>query len=120
MGTAATPTLISGLNIAGDCYMGIFSLALDTTDNTGIQTVDLTDWFSYLYIGVIGDNDTLADNGYKYQMILPSSATAITDTNVSVSVHQSDDAVDPLDAVASAGLTAVGALKIIVWGRAAV
>lgn len=120
MGTVATATKISGLNIAGDLYMAIYSLALDTNDANGCETVDLTSDFSYLYAAVTGDNDTLADNGYVYRAILPAYGTAITSSNVLISVHQSDDAVDPLDTAANATMTTVGALKLIVWGRAAV
>lgn len=123
MGTAATPTVIVKPTAAvagGQTYIGIFSLALDSTDATGIQTVDLRTWFKYVDAVVIADNDTLADNGYKYQAILPTRTTAITATNVAISVHQSAGSAAALAPVTSTSLTAVGALKIIVYGRKAV
>ena len=120
MATTAPPTLVNGPYVKGKGYEALFSLALDTTDATGILTVDLTSYFSYVWDVIVGSNDTLADNGYKYQAVCPGRTTALTSTNLSISVHQSDDAVDALDVVASTSLATVGALMITVVGKAAV
>src|SRR3989304_5179414 len=58
MGTAATPTQYGGLVACGSGldYMGIFKLLLDTTDGTGIQTVDLTAYFKTVQGALIGGN----------------------------------------------------------------
>lgn len=120
MGTAVTVTRVNGPDVKGSGYEAQFSLALDSTDATGIQTIDLTDYFSYVWDCQVGGNDTLADNGYKIQAVLPGRTVPLTATNLSISVHQSDDAVDPLDAVASTSLSAIGALMITVTGKAAV
>jgi len=122
MGTEVTVTPIVKPTAAvsgGQTYMGIFSLLLDTTDATGIQTVDLTSYFKYVDCVLVGDNDTLADNAYKFQAICPARTTAITSTNVSISVHYSATSEGALVPVASTDLGAVGALKIVVYGRKA-
>jgi hypothetical protein len=123
MGTAAAVTAIVKPTAAvagGQTYMGVFSLALDATDATGIQTVDLTDYFKYVDAVIVGDNDTLADNGYKAQAICPARTTALTATNVSISFHQSAGSAAAMAAVTSTDLSDIGALKIVVYGRKAV
>jgi len=116
--TTVTAIVKPSAPVAGSqTYMGIFSLLLSTTDATGIDTVDLTDYFTYVDAVFVGDNDTLADNGYKIQAICPTRTTAITATNVAVSVHQSAGSAAAMAAVASTDLTAIGAVKIVVYGR---
>jgi hypothetical protein len=120
MGTAVivTPIVKPTAAVAGgQTYMGIFSLELDTTDATGIQTVDLTSYFKYVDCAFPCDNDTLADNAYAFRMICPERTTAITATNVSISVHYGPTSEGALVPVASTDLGAVGALKIVVYGR---
>lgn len=123
MGTVATPTAIvkpAAPAAGSQTYMGVFSIAFDETDATGITTVDLTSYFKYVDAVIVCDNDTLADNGYKVQGICPARTVAITATNVQLSVHQSAGSAAAMAAVASTDLSSIGALKILVYGRKAV
>lgn len=120
MGTVATATKIAGVSCIGpELYMAIYTVALETTDATGIQTIDLTADFEYVHSISFPGNDTLADNGYKYDSIIPTSGTAIAATTVQVSVHEAGADAAPLDPVTSTDLTAVGALQMIVFGKRA-
>jgi hypothetical protein len=122
MATALTATAIvkPAAPIAGSqTYMGLFSCLFDDTDATGITTLDLTDYFKYVDAVVVCDNDTLADNGYKVQAICPARTTALTATNLAFSVHQSAGSAAAMAAVTSTDMSAIGALKVLVFGRKA-
>jgi hypothetical protein len=98
--------------------MGVFSVELDTTDANGqILITNLATYFRYVDAIVVGDNDTLADNGYKYQALCPARTVAVSASNIIVTVHQSAGAASAMAAVASTDLSAVGALKLVVYGR---
>src|SRR3972149_3097107 len=128
MGTKETPTQYGGLVACGSGldYMGIFKLLLDTTDGTGIQTVDLTAYFKTVQGVLIGGNDTLADNAYVYRAVEPGPTVALTSTNLAISVHWgptvggSGAAAGGVAATASAAVTNVGALTILVFGQRAI
>lgn len=122
MATALTATTIvrPSKPVGGSqTYMGIYSCLFDDTDATGITTLDLTGDFKYVDAVFVGDNDTLADNGYKVQPICPARTTALTATNLAFSVHMSAGAAAVMGVVASADLSAIGAMKIVVYGRKA-
>ena len=127
MGTAATVTRVSGPMAPGDgTYEGIFSLALDTTDGTGIQTIDLTAYFDEIYSITLGGNDTLADGSRLFGFILPTVGTAITATNVEISAHWSPaktgagEAAEVFDPDTAKSLATVGDMRIVVKGTQAI
>ena len=122
MGTAITLTKLQGpiKKPGGGGVEYLFSGALDTTDATGIQTMDVTSYFGYVHNIEVGSNDTLADNGYKLQGKDPGATTAVTSTNCEISVHQSKGSNAAMDPVESTDLSAIGAVKIKITGKAAI
>ena len=76
--------------------------------------------FEATYSINIGGNDTLADNLYLFNAILPSATTATSSTNTLITV-----AWDPADASAAedfdeftngGNLSSIGQLSLTVWG----
>ncbi len=121
MGTVAVGTIRTGVtNIGPELYLATYDVLLDTTDATGIMTIDLTADFSTLTFAVCGGNDTLADNGWKYDVITPGFGVALTSSNVEISVYGAGTAGAILDVAASETLTSVGVLQLLVIGTQAV
>ena len=120
MATTATPTLVAGVsNVGNEMYMGVFTLLFDTTDANGELSIDLTDYFKYVYSVEIGGS--LATTGYVCEIEKPAAATAITSTNIKVGVYEAGADGAPLDPVASTDVSAVvTGLTIVVIGRQAI
>ena len=117
MGTVATATKIAGVSCIGpEMYMGIFELTMDTTDNAGNQTIDLTSHFDYIHSIMGGGSD--APTGYVLQYGIPATTTAITSSNVKVGIYEAGDDGDPLDFMDQQNAVAMvpGAI-IVVIGR---
>lgn len=119
---AATVTKIATpAPIGNGMKIGVFSVALDNSYPSGGEAIDLTDYFDYVYSVSIGGNDTLADNQYKFDALLPGATTALTSSNLLITAYW-----DPADAgaaeafdevTAATDLSAVGALAITVIGK---
>lgn len=119
---AVTLTKIKGPWFAGPgVKMATYQVAFDSSYPTGGEAIDLTGDFDYVYNIAFGSNDTLADNGYVFSSLIPAPATAITSSNVLLTVHW-----DPADASAAevlaeftntGDLSAVGQLSITVVGK---
>jgi len=105
MGTAATPTKTAGLTAGPLGYEAEYTLVLDTTDASGLMTVDLTDDFSYIRTAVIGG--TLASTGYFVDVQKPAVGTALTSTNLVLGFYEAGADGAVLDAVASTDFEAV-------------
>jgi hypothetical protein len=120
MGTAATATKVHMGDAAGGKFEGVFTLALDTTDANGLQTVDLTDYFSYVYAAWIGGELEATKTGYVMKVYKPAAATALTSTNLYVGFYESAGDGDQLDPYASTDISAViTGLTIVVQGKQA-
>jgi hypothetical protein len=120
MGTAATATSINGVSPSGGgLYKGFFTVALDTTDASGLQTLDLTSYFSKIYgISIVGEL-AATENGYQVKPYLPAYGTAISATNVSLGFYQSAGAAAEMASVDSTDMSAlITGLTIKVEGKA--
>jgi len=70
MATTATPTLTAGPAVGPLGQECEFTLLLDTTDGSGLMTVDLTDYFSYVTnVEICG---SLASTGYVVNIQKPA------------------------------------------------
>ena len=120
MATTATATKLAGVSCIGpEFYMGVFELALDTTDAAGNVTLDLTSHFSYIHAIVDGGSD--APTGYVLQYGIPATGTAISSTNVKVGVYEAGADAAVLDIVASTDVSAsVPGATIVVYGKQAI
>jgi len=120
---AATVTKLSGPTVR-DGGVGVeynFSILMDDSYVAGGEPIDLTDYFSYVHFATVNSVDAVADAGYKFQVLIPSAGTAITDSNVLVAAHYSGTADAVLNPVAATtDLSSVGELTITVVGKAAV
>lgn len=119
---AATVTKIAGPVFVGPkVKMAVYQVALDNSYPSGGEAIDLTADFDYLFAGVCGGNDTAADNLYKFDLLLPAAATAITSSNVLIQATwdpaDAGAAEDFVEVTATTDLSAVGQLSVIVWGR---
>lgn len=119
MGTVATPTVVVMGDAAGGYFEGIFTLLLDTTTAAGIQTVDLTDYFSLVYSCEIGGS--LAANYYNIEAQVPGPAVALTSTNLAVGFSEAGADGAVLDLMNATDLSAaITGLTIVVKGKQAV
>ena len=117
----ATLTKIAGPTVVGaGMKVAHYQLAFDSSYPTGGEGIDLSNEFTYVYSINIGGNDTLADNLYLFNAILPSATTATSSTNTLITV-----AWDPSDAGAAedfdeftngGNLSSIGQLSLTVWG----
>lgn len=97
-----------------------FSVLMDTAYATGGEPIDLTSYLSYFYGGTVDGMDAIADATFRFDVVGPGRAVAVTSTNVLITAHHSagaDSADNPADAE---DLSGVGALIISVWGKDAV
>lgn len=108
MGTAATATKIAGVDSVGcGLYRGYFTLALDTTDASGLMTVDLTSYFSKVFsVKLVGELAATA-NGYVVKVFKPAYSTALSSTNLILGFYEAGADGAELDAVASTDFSAV-------------
>ena len=120
MGTAATATLIAGPGAVGDeTFEGVFTVLLDTTDGSGLMTLDLTTWYSCAAsISIAG---SLAVTGYVVEVQKPAYTTALDATNVVLAFYEAGADGAVLDLVAANDFSAViTGLTIVVKGKQAV
>jgi len=117
--TAVVPPAICcpGLKVA------TYSFLFSTSYPTGGEVIDLSADFTRIYVILIGGNDTLADNGYKYDAIFDHTA-AVTSTSVTITAHWEKNPGDAGGAdiafpeyTNTGDLHAVGALKLVVFGK---
>ena len=118
---SATITKIGGpRKIAGKGTEYDLSVLLDTSYATGGEPIDLTTYLSYFWGATINGVDAIADATFRFDVVGPGRAAAVTSTNVLVTCHHSagaDSADNPADAE---DLSGVGALIITVWGKDAI
>lgn len=118
---AATVTTVSGPNVlAPKLKCAVYQIAMDSSYPADGEAIDLSADFTYVYAASIGGNDTTADNGYKFDAILPSPTTAVTASNVLITAFW-----DPADGgaaevlaevTATEDLESVGQLSLVVFG----
>lgn len=115
---SATVTKIAGpTKIKGRGTQYSFSILLDTAYATGGEPIDLTSYLSYLYGASVDGVDAIADATFKFDVVGPGRAVAVTSTNVLITAHHSagaDAAMNPAD---GENLASVGALIITAWGK---
>jgi len=118
---AITPTKISGPQVAAGAFQAEYTLLMDTTSASGLQTIDLTNDFGYVNSIEIGGS--LAATGYVCKIQKPAPTIALTATNVKLGIYQDsvtagDKALVP---VASTDVSAViTGMTIVVRGKKAV
>ena len=116
----ATLTTITGpTNIGPKLKMAVYQVALDSSYPTGGEAIDISGDFDFVYAVVPRGNDTLADNGYVFDALLPSPTTAVSSTNVLITAHWSADGTDGevMKEFTNTGtLAAVGQLSVLVIG----
>jgi len=106
MATTATATKTMGLSVLpGIGHIGTFTLLLDTTDASGLLTIDLTTWFKTVETVTIGGS--LAATGYVCEMQKIVRTTDITATNVKMGIYEAGADAAALDPVASTDVSAV-------------
>jgi hypothetical protein len=120
MGTVATPTKTHGPSvIPGEGVRYKFTVLLDTTTSGGLQTVDITDYFSYVTDVTIGG--TLAGNFYHIEVQKPAFDTALTSTNLALAFSEAGADGAVLDLMNAADLsTAITGLTLTVTGKATI
>ena len=119
MGTVATVAKVHMSDAFGGMYMGVFELTLDTTTAGGLMTVDLTDYFDYVWSVSVGHSD--AANFYYVEAYGPDSTTAVTATNIGIGISEAGADGAVLDLVASTDMSsAITGLKLVVIGKQAV
>jgi len=114
MATTATPTLTAGPAVGPLGQECEFTLLLDTTDGSGLMTVDLTDYFSYVTnVEICG---SLASTGYVVNIQKP--AVTLSATNVVLGFYEAGADGAELDLVAATDFSAViTGLTIKVTGK---
>lgn len=117
MGTTATPTKTGGPNVKRGIGVEYeFTLLFDTTDASGLMTIDLTSYFSYL--GTCTITGSLAATGYVCEIQKVDKGTALTSTNLIIGVYEAGADAAPLDPVASTDVSAVvTGLTIVATGK---
>lgn len=81
----------------------------------------LLDDFDYIFGASIISNDTLADNGYKFGMIVPAPTVAASTANCLFDCHWEKNPGDAGGADIpfpefSGNLSSVGQMMVIIWG----
>ena len=98
----------------------IYQVAFDSSYPTGGEPLDLTDDFDHVFSVRAGGNDTLADNGYIVDSILPTPATVVTSTNVTLTLHwdpADGSAAEVMDEFTDTGnASAIGQCTVLVEG----
>jgi len=118
---SATCTLTAGPNNLGpNMKIATYSVLLDSSypATTG-EAIDISGEFDYVHYAACGANDTLADNLKKYDVIHPGAGTAVTSSNVLITVNWSADGTDGEDFITftnGGSLAAIGELQVVVIG----
>ena len=119
MGLSGCSTTIDNGSITFSILGGIFELTLDTTTAGGLMTVDLTDYFSYIWQITVGKAD--AAHFYHIEPYGPSYDTAIAATTVGLGFSEAGADGAVLDLMNATDLSsAITGLTITVSGRQAV
>lgn len=118
---AATLTKIAGpANFAPGMKCAAYQVAFDNSYAAGGEAIDLSGDFDYIFFGGVGGNDTAADNNYLFQLLLPSSSTAVSSTNVLVQAiwdpADAGAAEDFVDVTATTDLSSIGQLSLFIVG----
>jgi len=112
----ATLTKVKGpISIGGGMKIACYNLAFDTGYPSGGEPIDLTGEFDYVYAVIPAGNDTLADNGYKAQAIQPAPATAVSSSNVTITLHEVGSA-GAMTEFSTTDASAIGQCSIVVIG----
>lgn len=117
----ATATLTSGPNNIGPgMKIATYSVLLDSSyaASTG-EAIDISGEFDYVHFASCGANDTLADNLKLYGVLHPGAGTAVTSSNVLITVNWSADGTDGEDFITftnTGDLSTVGELQVVVIG----
>ena len=119
MGTAITPTLLRGPTaVPGVGYKATFELAHDSTDASGNETLDLTDYFYEVHTITNGGFD--ATSGYEVEWLHPGVGVAIAATTIKCGVFEAGVDGAALDAKAPSSMTsALAGHTIVVTGTRA-
>ena len=119
MGTAATVSKVHMSDAVGGMYIGIFELTLDTTTAGGLMTIDLTDYFEYVWSVNVGHSDAAAF--YNVESYGPDADTAVTSTNIGLGFSEAGADGAVLDLMNATDMsTAITGQKIIVYGTQAI
>jgi hypothetical protein len=108
--TAGPEGLALGMKIA------TYSVLLDTTHLTAGEAIDISADFSRVHFALCGANDTLADHGYKFDIIHPGAGTDVTSTNVLVSAFWSNNTAQVFANAGGEDLSGVGELQVLIIG----
>lgn len=118
---AASVTKIAGPGIVGGVgALMLFEVGLDTSFAAGGEAIDLTDYFKYIKSAKVGAVEANADDAYKFGVVVPDPATAVTSSNVLITAYQSNNTVESFDEANTVDLSSVGELRLEVWGLPAV
>lgn len=117
----ATATLISGPSTQfGGMKSAVFSVAFTSTYPTGGEPINFTTEangaFSEVHGIISAGNDTLADNAYSFEAVLPAAGTAASSSNTLISLWVGTAGVKT-EFTNGGDHTAVGDLKIVVFGK---
>lgn len=115
---AITMTLLAGPTAIGPgIKQAIYSGNMTGTYSTGGEAMDLTGEFTSVYAITFAGNDTSADNAYVFNPLLPAAGTAATSSNTLMQVFLGGTTDAILEEEGNAtDLTAIGDMKIVVWG----
>lgn len=118
MGTVISATKISGVKTGALGAEAVYELTLDTTTSGGIQTIDLTDDFGYIYTAHLGGSD--AANFYHVEIQQPSYDAATTSSNFALGFSEAGADGAVLDLMNATDLsTAITGLTVRVIGKPA-
>jgi hypothetical protein len=115
---AATLTKTCGPSNIGEGFkMATYSVAFDSAQAAGGESIDLTGEFDYVYAVIPGGNDTAADNGYIARAVVPGATTAVTSSNVLIQLlwNGGDSGEVMLEFTGNA--SAIGAMQLLVIGK---
>lgn len=123
MASAAVLTqVVKPIAVGPGLLVGVYSYLFPNPNSATGNQIDLTTDFDYVYgLDFIG-NDTLADNGYHFGAVVPAPATAITSTNVLISLNQEKNPADSGGAdiafpgVGAVDMSAIGQCMFVVYG----
>lgn len=122
--TITVTTVVPKTVIGEDLAVKIVAVAWDTVYPTGGEALDLTD-FSKVYSIQFAGNDTMDDNGYRWEGLFTYSATPTTSNtlatcwvNYNPAGAGAADRVD-IEAIATGikDLSAIGQTMFVIHGR---
>jgi len=118
MATTANPVKRHMSDAFGGVYMGIFELTLDTTTAGGLMTIDLTDYFEYVYSIIVCGSD--AAHFYHIESYHPAYNTAIAATTCGLGFSEAGADGAVLDLMNATDMSSITGQIIIVIGRQAI